>query len=50
MPDDSTTEAAARIADLIREALALADRAGVTLVAIHLDQALQALDRPPSDQ
>lgn len=47
MPDDNVTETAAvaRLAELIREALMLADGSGNALVAIHLDEALQALGR-----
>jgi hypothetical protein len=45
MPDVNTAEAAMRVAGLIREALALADRLRFPMVAIHLDQALGAFEQ-----
>jgi hypothetical protein len=43
MPDLNTAEATLRVASLITEALALADRLELSMVALHLDEALGAL-------
>lgn len=51
MPDQSIAEASLQLAVLIREALVLADRLELPVVAIHLDQAQVALEpvaRPKS--
>lgn len=45
MPDQSTAAAALQIAALIKEALILADRSELSIVAIHLDEARSALER-----
>lgn len=43
MPEHSVADAAAKISDLIRQAILLSDKAEMSLVSIHLDEALQAL-------
>ncbi len=44
MPDPSTAETCHQLAGLIKEALVLADRLKLSLVAIHLDEAQAALE------
>ncbi len=44
MPDRNDAEVATKVSDLIKEALALADKADLSLVAIHLNEALAAIE------
>jgi hypothetical protein len=44
MPDRNDAEVATKVSDLIKEALALADKADLSLVAIHLNGALAAIE------
>ena len=50
MSEQPITNANTKIAVLIQEALILADEAGMSLVAIHLDEALQVLPAPLASQ
>jgi hypothetical protein len=43
MPDHDKIRAGAHVADMVRRALALADEAGMPIVAIHLEDALAAI-------
>jgi hypothetical protein len=43
MPDHDRIKALGHVADLVRRALALADEAGMPIVAIHLEDALAAI-------
>lgn len=43
MPDHDRIRMAAQITDLVRMALALADEAGMSIVAIHLEDALESM-------
>lgn len=45
MPEQNAAEVALQVASLIKEALILADQVDLALVAIHLDEALAALER-----
>lgn len=45
MPDQETSEIAIKAADLVKEALILADEAGLSLAAIHLSEALAAIEQ-----
>lgn len=44
MPDRNDAEVAIEVSGLIKEALALADEADLSLVAIHLNEALAAIE------
>jgi hypothetical protein len=45
MPNEETAKLAPELVNLVSNALVLADRADLPLVAIHLDEALIALKR-----
>lgn len=45
MPDQKTIEIAIKAADLVKGALNLADSAGFSLAAIHLSEALAAIEQ-----
>lgn len=45
MPDRKTTEIAIKAVELVKEALILADSAGFSLAAIHLSEALAAIEQ-----
>lgn len=45
MPEQNAAEVALQVASLIKEALMLADQVDLPIVAIHLDEALAALER-----